>query len=157
MTICRDRGQAIVEVALTLPILLVLILGGYASARTAFLKSRAESGAFVEAVRVGRNLAGIEKELSRNILHDDGTVEILVSRKRYSGIFPVPSLHLDGRTAATVEVRKEWNEVGAPRWLRGANILQKTEIHVDCWGKETSSGKSIRRWVQGLVVLGAIR
>lgn len=157
MTIRRDRGQAAVEVALTLPILLIIILGGYASARTAFLKSRSESGAFAEAIRVGRNLSGIERELSRSILPDDGAVEILEYRKRNPGLFPVPSPHLAGRTGANVEVRKQWTEVGAPRWLPAANILQKTEMHVDCWGKETSSGKSIRRWVRGLVMLGAIR
>jgi len=157
MTNSQSRGQAIVEIALVLPILLILILGGYASARTTFLKSRSESAAFAEALRAGRNLPGIERELSRSILPDDGTVAIQAGEQRKSRLLPTPSPLLAGKTAASVQVGKQWMEIGAPRWLPAANIRQVTEIHVDCWGKESSSGKSIRRWVRGLVVLGAIR
>jgi hypothetical protein len=157
MTKSRNMGQAIVETALVLPILLILILGGYASARTAFLKSRSESAVFAEALRAGRNLPGIERELSRSILPDDGSVDIQAGQKRKSRLLPVPSPLLAGKTTASVMVGKQWMEIGAPRWLPAAKIHQGTEFHVDCWGKESSSGKSIRRWIRGLVVLGAIR
>ena len=152
-----DGGQVFLEVALALPILLIIILGGYASARTAFLTSRSESGTFTLAVRAGRNLSRVERELSRSILPDDGTVDMRMEQKSRVPFFPVAAPQLAGRTTATVEVRKQWIEVGAPQWLPAANIHQKTEMHVDCWGKESSSGKRVRRWVRGLVVLGATR
>jgi len=157
MTNSRNRGQTIVETALALPILLILILGGYASVRTAILKSRSESAAFVETVRAGRNLPGIERELSQSILADDGTVDIRGGQPRKSRLLPAPFPLLAGKTGATVKVGKQWKEIGGPRWLPAANIHQEMEIHVDCWGKEAPSGKSIRQWVRGFVVLGAIR
>ena len=157
LTNSRELGQALLEVALALPILLVILLGGYASTRTAFLTSRSESGTFAVAIRAGRDLPGIEQELSRAILPDGGTVVIRVEQKSKVPIFPAPFPHLAGRTKATVEIRKQWVEVGAPRWRPAAHIHRKTEMHVDCWGKESLSGKSIRGWVRGLVFLGAIR
>lgn len=157
MTNRRDTGQTLVEMALALPILLILLLGAYASTRTAFLKSRAQSAVFTEALRVGRNQHGIEQELSRSILPEGKAVDIRSVRQGTSRILPAPSPVLAGKTKTTVEARETWKEIGTPRWLPEAKIRQDAELHVDCWGKETSSGKSIRRFVRGLVLVGAIR
>jgi hypothetical protein len=153
----RNKGQALLEMALTMPILLVLILGAYASIRTSILKSRAESAAFTETLRVGRNHSGIERELSLSILPQEDTVDIRSVKKRNSRFFPVPLPTLAGRTTAAVEVRKRWKEIGAPRWMPTVRIVQQTESNVDCWGKNTSSGERMRRWVRGFVLLGVIR
>jgi hypothetical protein len=157
MTNRGEKGQALVEIALALPILLILLLGAYASTRTAFLKSRAESAAFTEALRVGRNLRGIEEELSRSIFPEGKKVTIRSGRKGKSRLLPVPFPLLAGKTASTVEVPKYWKEIGEPPWLPPVRISRKAEFHVNCWGKDSSSGKSIRRYIGGLVVLGAIR
>ncbi|MGZ9196372.1 MAG: hypothetical protein ACXW4I_08040, partial [Candidatus Deferrimicrobiaceae bacterium] len=76
MTNRRESGQSLLEMAVGLPLLLILLLGAYASTRTAILKSRSESVAFAEALRAGRNLPGIEQELSRSILPEGKEVDI---------------------------------------------------------------------------------
>jgi len=151
------KGQALLEMVLTIPILLILLLGAYASTRTSILKSRAESAAFTETLRAGRNHRGIERELSLSILPEEGTVDIRSVRKRNSGFFPAPFPTLAGRTTAAVEIRKRWVEIGAPRWIPTVRILQQAESNVDCWGKNTSSGERMRRWVRGFVLLGVVR
>ena len=153
----QNKGQTLLEIVLLIPVLLVLLLGAYASTRTSILKSRAESAAFTETLRVGRNYRGIERELSMSILPEDETVDILSERNRGGRLLPAPFPSLAGSTTGAVEVRKGWNEIGAPRWMPTVRILQLTESNVDCWGKDTSSGKRVRQWVQGIVLLGVIR
>lgn len=157
MIIHRNKGQALLEIVLTMPVLLALLLGGYASTRTSILKSRAESAAFTETLRVGRNYRGIERELSMSILPEGKTVDIRSVGNRGHRLLPAPFPSLAGSTTAAVEVRKRWNEMGAPRWMPAVRILQQTESNVDCWGKDTSSGERVHRWVQGIVLLGAIQ
>lgn len=150
-------GQVLVEMALVLPILLVLIVGAYAAARSAFLHSRSASVSFTEALRAGRNLRGIEKELSRTVLPEGGSVSIQASERKGSGLLPLPSVSLSGRTSAAVEVRKPWPEIGDPDWLPPVSIRQESEFYVDCWNSGTGSGKRIGRWILGAVALGSVR
>jgi hypothetical protein len=157
MTVHRNKGQALLEIVLLIPVFLVLLLGAYASTWTSILKSRAESAAFTETLRVGRNYRGIERELSDSVLPEEETVDILSVRNGGGRFLPAPSPPLAGSTTGAVEVRKGWNEIGAPRWMPTVRILQLTESNVDCWGKDTSSGKRVRQWVQGIVLLGVIR
>jgi TadE-like protein len=152
----RNRGQALLETVLTIPILLILLLGTYAAARTSFLKSRAESAAFTQTLRAGRSYRGIERELSTSMLPEEATVEILSGKNRDHRLLPAPFPSLAGSTKAAVEVRKRWNEIGAPRWMPTVKIIRQAESNVDCWGKETSSGERVRRWVKGMVLLGVI-
>ena len=157
MTVHRNKGQALLEIVLLIPVFLVLLLGAYASTWTSILKSRAESAAFTETLRVGRNYRGIERELSDSVLPEEETVDILSVRNGGGRLLPAPFPSLAGSTTGAVEVRKGWNEIGAPRWMPTVRILQLTESNVDCWGKDTSSGKRVRQWVQGIVLLGVIR
>lgn len=157
MTAPRVKGQALVEVALTLPILLILLGGVYAATRTAFLASRAESASFAEAIRAGRNLRGIGPELSRSVSPERNTVEIQPNRRGKSRLLPAPLPSLAGKTTATVNVRKTWPEIGNPEWLATTNIVRKTTLSADCWGKETPSGKRLQRWILGRIVLGTVR
>jgi hypothetical protein len=157
MTDRRESGQSLVEVAIVLPLLLVLLVGAYASTRTAILKSRSESVAFAEALRAGRNLAGIENELSRSILPDGKEVDVRAGQGKQSRLLPAPFPRLAGTTTASAEVRHAWREIYPSRWLPPAKILRNAELHADCWGKTTSSGKSIQRLIQGYVLLGVIR
>jgi type II secretory pathway component PulJ len=153
----RNNGQTLVEVAFVLPILLILLVGAYATTRTVFLKSRAESTSFAEAIRAGRNLPGIEQDLSRAIMPEEDEVYVRSGRKGKSRPFPAPFPSLAGKTDTTVAIRKQWREIGAPRWVPQTNIQENTRMSVDCWGKDTSSGNKIRRWIRGYIFLGTIR
>src|SRR4030042_6812802 len=157
MTNRQGSGQSLLEVAIGLTLLLILLLGAYASTRPAILTPRSESVAFAEALRAGRNLPGIEQELSRSILPEGKEVDIRSGRGKQSRLLPSPFPLLAGKTTATAEVRHAWREIETPRWLPPAKILRTAELHADCWGKTTSSGKSIQRWIQGYVLLGGIR
>jgi hypothetical protein len=157
MTDRRESGQSLLDVAIGLPLLLVLFVGAYASTRTAILTSRSESVVFAEALRAGRNLPGIEQKLSRSILPEGKEVDVRSERGKHSRLLPVPFPLLAGTTTASVEVRHAWREIDNPRWLPPTKILRNAELHADCWGKATPSGKSIQRWIQGYVLLGVIR
>lgn len=151
------KGQALVEIALFLPILLIVLLGAYASTRTAFLRSRAYSAAFTETLRTGRNLGGITSELSRSVSQERETVTIHSDRTGNSRILPPPFPALTGKTSSVVEIQKPWRELGEPPWLSPVHIRNQEKFHVDCWGKDSPSGKRLSRYVGGLVVLGVIR
>jgi hypothetical protein len=157
MTDRRESGQSLLEVAIGLPLLLILLVGAYASTRTAILASRSESAAFAESLRAGRNLPGIEDELSRSISPGGKEVDVRSERGKQSRLLPAPFPLLAGTTTASAEVRHAWREIENPPWLPPAKILRNAELHADCWGKATSSGKSIQRWIQGYVLLGVIR
>ncbi len=58
------RGQSLVETVLLLPLLLILLGGGYWFYRDLSLSSSAESAAHAQMLRAGRRLAGIEPRLS---------------------------------------------------------------------------------------------
>src|SRR4030067_1306245 len=111
----REKGQALVEAALGLPILLILLLGASASTRTATLRSRAESASFTEALRTGRNLPGIERDLCRSILPAGETVDVRSDREGKSRLLPSPFPLLAGRTAAARGGRAPRGGVGEPR------------------------------------------
>lgn len=151
------KGQALVETVLFLPILLIVLLGAYATTRTAFMRSRANSAAFTEAIRTGRNLGGITSELSQSVSHERETVTIKSDRTGNFRILPPPFPTLTGRTSSVVEIRKPWRELGEPPWLSPVRIKHQEKFHVDCWGKDSPSGKRVSRYVGGLVVLGVIR
>lgn len=157
MTRRSNCGQAFLECALFAPALLIILLGGYASVRTAILKSRAESAAITETLRAGRNLPGIGRDLSRSVLPDDRAVQIRNARGRNALPLPPPLPSFAGRSSATVTLRKEWREIGTPRWLPTAHIERTTELGADCWERETPSGKKARGWIRAVVLLGAIR
>src|SRR4030067_1707246 len=111
MTNRQESGQSLLEVAIGLPLLLLLLLGAYASTRTAILKSRSESVAFAEALRAGRNLPRIEQELARSIFPEGKEVDIGSERGKQSPLLPVPFPLLAGTTTATAEVRHAWREI----------------------------------------------
>src|SRR4030067_1055307 len=111
----REKWQALVEAALGLPILLILLLGAYASTRTAILRSRAESASFTEALRVGRNLPGIERDLSRSILPAGKTVDVRSDREGKSRLLPAPFPLLAGKTAAAAGGRHPSRGIGHHR------------------------------------------
>ena len=69
-------GQSLIETALALPLLLILLGGGYWFYRDLSLSSAAESAAHAQMLRAGRRLTGIEPRLSGTIHPMDNVAHI---------------------------------------------------------------------------------
>ena len=157
MTMTSTNGQGLVEAALVLPVLLLLLAGSYVCCRAAFLHSAAESAAQTEAIRTGRQLAGIEGKMADAILpHGRGVVLRAESAGRGS-VLPAPFPSLAGRTKGIAEIRHGWEEGIGIREVPSLQVVRLTEASVDCWEKKTGSGKKIRNFIKGLVAVGVLR
>jgi hypothetical protein len=149
-------GQSLVETALVLPLLLILLGGGYWFYRNLSLSSSAESAAHAQMLRAGRRLAGIEPKLSGTIHPGDNVVRIEAHNDPLIGEVPLFG-GLAGRTTASADVTLGKEPVGAFLDLPSHALRGEAEGAVDCWGKETHSGATVRRTVQGILLTGALR
>jgi hypothetical protein len=150
------HGQSLVETVLVLPPLLILLGGGYWLYRDLSLASSAESAAHAQMLRAGRRLAGIEPGLSGTIHTGDNVVRIEAHNDPLIGEVPLFG-GLAGRTIASADVSLEKEPVGAFLDLPSHALHGEAEGAVDCWGKETPSGTTVRRTVQGILLTGALR
>ena len=149
-------GQAFVEAVLLLPLVLILVGGGYWFYRDLSLSSAAEGAAHAQMLRAGRRQAGIDARLSRAIHTGDDVARIEAHNAPLVG--GIPLFHgLDGRTVAAASVLLRYEPVGAFLDLPSHAIRREAEGAVDCWGKETPSGGSVRRTVHGILLTGAMR
>jgi hypothetical protein len=151
-----SRGQSIVETALVLPLLLAMLAGGYWFYRDLSLASSAESAAHAQMLRSGRRLPGIASRLSGTIHPDADVARIEAHEDPLVGEVPL-FRGLAGRTFASVEVNLRREPVGAFLDLPSHAPRREAESAVDCWGKETPSGATVRRTVQGMLLTGALR
>jgi len=149
-------GQSLIETMLVLPLLLVLLGGGYWFYRNLSLTSSAESAAHAQMLRAGRGLAGIEPRLSGTIHPQSDVAHIKAHNDPLIGEVPL-FRGLTGRTVASTDVSLEKEPVGAFLDLGSHAFRREAEGAVDCWGKETASGSTIRRTVQGILVTGLLR
>ena len=150
------RGQSLVEAVLLLPVLLILLGGAYWFYRDLSLSSAAESVAHAQMLRAGRRLAGIEPLLSRSILPGDDAARIEAHNDPLVGEVPL-FRGLPGRTIASADVSLGKEPVGAFLDLPSHALRKEAEGAVDCWGKETPPGSTIRRTVQGILLTGVRR
>ena len=150
------RGQALVETVLVLPLLLVLLGGGYWFYRYLSLSSSAESAAHAQMLRAGRRLAGIESRLSGTIHPGDNVAHIEAHNDPLIGEVPL-FRGMAGRTIASVNVTLGKEPVGALLELPPHTLRREAEGAVDCWGKESPSGATVRRTVRGILLTGAVR
>ncbi|MGB7630760.1 MAG: hypothetical protein WBM29_06705 [Candidatus Deferrimicrobium sp.] len=150
------RGQSLVETVLVLPLILILLGGGYWFYRDLSLSSSAESAAHAQMLRAGRSLPGIEPRLSTTIHPGDGVARIEAHNDPLVGEVPL-FRGLAGRTVAFADVSLEKEPVGAFLDLPSHALRREAGSAVDCWGKETSSGSTVRRAVQGILLTGALR
>lgn len=148
-------GQGLVEVALVLPILLILLGGTYLCCRAAFLHAAAESAAQAENIRAGRQLPGIERPMSETILPEGKGVVIRTESAAKSGILPAPFPRLAGRSKGIVDIT-EGEEIGFPH-LPPVQASRSSEASVDCWGTSSASGRTLRLFVTGYVATGILR
>lgn len=157
MTIRDARGQSLVELALAVPIVLLMFGGLYVACRTAFLASRGQSAAQAEALRVGRALPGIESRLSENLLHGEAGASVRSESGKKVRLLPAPFPSLAGRSVGVASVNREWRETGAIGGFEPLALARRAELCADCWGGNSKSGENIRRIVRARVALGAIR
>lgn len=145
------------ETALVLPCLLILLAGLFVAGRAVSLAGSVESAAFTQDLREGRRLAGIGDAIAKSILPLRNRVVLRTNRKRVSSLLPSLLPSPEGRTRCTVRVDKDWKEVGrigswpelsAGRWI---------EASVDCWDRQTPTGRKSSSAVQTYVLLRAIR
>jgi hypothetical protein len=149
-------GQSLVETALVLPLLLILLGGGYWFYRNLSLSSSAESAAHAQMLRAGRRLAGIEPRLSGTI-HPGGDVAHIEAHNDPL-IGEVPLFRgLAGRTIASADVSLGKEPVGGFLDLPSHALRREAGGAVDCWGKGTPSGSTVRRTVQGILLTGVLR
>src|SRR5512134_1236767 len=92
------KGQALVELAIVVPVLLVILAGGYVACRTAYLSARAGSAAHQHALRTGRRLPSLQRELARSVLDSPGEVAVEGSFGRPTRLLPLPFPALAGRS-----------------------------------------------------------
>jgi len=149
-------GQALVETALVLPLLLILLGGGYWFYRDLSLSSSAESAAHAQMLRTGRRQARIEHRLSGTIHPGDNVARIEGHNDPLIGEVPL-FRGLAGRTIAAANVSLGKEPVGAFLELPSHTLRREAEGAVDCWGKGTPSGSTVRRTVQGILLTGALR
>jgi hypothetical protein len=150
------RGQSLVETVLVLPLLLILLGGGYWFYRNLSLSSSSESAAHAQMLRAGRRLAGIEPRLSGSIHPVDNVVHIEAHNDPLIGEVPL-FRGLEGRTTASVDVSLGKEPVGAFLDLPSHALRREADGAVDCWGRETPSGSTVRRTVQGILGTGVLR
>lgn len=150
------RGQSLLETTLTLPLLLILLGGGYWFYRNLSLSSSAESAAHAQMLRAGRRCAGIEPRLSATIHPADNVVRIDAHDDPLIGQVPL-FRGLAGRTVASADVSLRNEPVGAFLDLPSHAIRREAEGAVDCWEKGTPSGTTVQRTVQGILLTGGLR
>jgi TadE-like protein len=149
-------GQSLVETVLALPLLLILLGGGYWFYRNLSLSSSAESAAHAQMLRAGRRLAGIEPRLSGTIHPGNDVVHIEAHNDPLIGEVPL-FRGLAGRTIASAGVSLGKEPVGAFLDLPSHALRRETGGAVDCWGKGTPSGSTVQRTVEGILLTGVLR
>ena len=149
-------GQAFVEAVLALPLLLILLGGGYWFYRDLSLVSSSESAAHAQMLRAGRRQTRIEPLLAGTIHPGDNVARIEAHDDPLIGEVPL-FRGLAGRTIASSNVSLGKEPVGATLDLPSHTLRREAEGTVDCWGRETPSGAMARRAVQGILLTGALR
>jgi hypothetical protein len=107
-------------------------------------------------LRSGRRLAAIGLRLSESIHPGDDAARIQAHDDPLIGEVPL-FRGLAGRTIASATVSLGKEPVGAFLDLPSHDLRKEAEGAVDCWGKETPSGSTVRRTVQGIVLTGVLR
>lgn len=151
------RGQALTEAVLAIPLLLILVGGMYVACRTAYLFSSLESAVHVHCLRTGRGQAGLGKELCESVAAGENRATLAVGTRSGSGFPSRPFPVLEGNTTVEGSVRMAREEPGGFFRNPETTLVRTATAAVDCWGSGSSSGKKIRRTVQGIVAAGVLR
>jgi hypothetical protein len=151
-----SRGQSLLESMLLMPPLLVLLAGGYWAFRHITLCGSTESAVQTHLLRAGRKFPSIESRLSRTIHPGDASIRFRATDSSLGGQVPL-FRGMSGTTIGSAEVSCPMEPVGAFLELPSHAVRREAEGAVDCWGKNSKSGSTIRRTVQGVLIAGFIR
>jgi len=150
------RGQSIVETVILLPLMLILLAGGWWAFQYTSLSNAAESAAHAHLLRTGRNLPSIASELSKTIHPEENSAQL--EGKNHSLVGKIPFFSgLSGNTFASVSVSLQKEQVGAFIDLPDYNLSREAEAAVDCWGKDSRSGSVIQTTVWAAIGVGLIK
>lgn len=149
-------GQALLEALLAFPLLILALACACVAIRYAITHSRAESVAHAHALRTGRRLPGLEDVLPGTICPNGDGVSLSSSAGADARLLPAPFPSLGGRTTAEARVRPRQDSWAASTGLPAASVNRRSEVSVDCWGKDTRSGKKVRLVVRARVLAGAL-
>ena len=153
----RDSGgQSLVETAIVLPLLLVLLGGGYWGFRRLSLEGAATSAAQAQLLRAGRMQPDISTALSASVLQRGEGVTVSARGTPAAQRVP-PFSGLAGRTVSSVDVSRRNDAIGGFLELPRHEFRASREGAVDCWGSGSRSGRDVRRVVRSVVVAGALR
>lgn len=157
MTRLRNPGgQSLVETAIVLPLLLVLLAGGYWGFRRLSLEGAATSAAQTHLLRTGRMQTDVSKSLAASVLPGGDGVTISATEQPLVQRVP-PFSGLAGRTLSSVDVSRRNDAIGGCLELPGHEFRASREGAVDCWGIASRSGRNIRRVVRASLAAGALR
>lgn len=154
----RNRsGQALVEAALALPCLIVLLTGLFVAGRAVSLAGSAESAAFTQTLREGRRQPDIADGIAKSILPHGKGVAMRTDRKRVSPLVPSVLPPPEGRTRCAVRIDRDWQEAGRIASWPALSTERWIEASVDCWDRQTPSGRKTSAAVRAYVLLRSIR
>lgn len=149
-------GQSILETVLLLPLLLILLAGGFWSFRNLSLSGASESAAHAHLLRTGRTLPSIGTLLSRTIHPEDDAVKLQGGNAPLSPGLPLFG-GMEGNTLASATVACPKEQAGAFLDLPAHRVRREAEGAVDCWGKGTKSGSTLRGTVNAILLTGVLR
>lgn len=152
----RPAGQSLLEAVFALPLLLVLLAGGYWGYRRLSLEGAAASAAHAQLLRAGRGQPDIASSLAASVA--PGGEGVAVSARGGSTARRMPPFTgLAGRTVSSVEVSRGEEEANGFLELPHQRFRTEQEGAVDCWTSGSRSGESVRRTVRGFLLTGALR
>ena len=153
----RDSGgQSLVETAIALPLLLILLAGGYWGFRRLSLEGAATAAAQAQLLRAGRMQTDISTALAASVLPGGKGVAISARGTPLAQRVPLFS-GLSGRTVSSVDVSRGADAIGGYLDLPPHEFRAGREAAVDCWGSGSRSGRNVRRVVRSALVAGGLR
>ena len=155
MRLKNNSGQSLVETIILTPLIFILLAGGWWAYQNISLSDAAESAAHVHLLRVGRNIAPIASELSKTIHHGENTVKFESGNRRLFGLIPYFS-GLSGNTVASAGVSCQTVQMGSFIDLPDHNLKREAEGAVDCWDKNTRTGKTVKKAIIGAIAFGIL-
>lgn len=153
----RDSlGQSLVETAIALPVLLVLLAGGYWGFRRLSLEGAATSAAQAHLLRAGRSQPDISKGLAASVAPGGEGVAVSARETPLAQGIP-PFSGLAGLTVSSVDVSRRSDPIGGFLKLPFHEFQATREGAVDCWERGSRSGRNVRRAVRATLAAGALR